>query len=105
MHPSDVPDIRAKELLTVMALAGIPVFWLALILQLLASARLGIFPLTGNLTMGIAEPEWITGMLVVDSVLTVNWPAFLSALHHLILPAIVLAAPEIAIVTRLLRSE
>ena len=57
MHPSDVPDIRARELLTVMALAAWLVYW-KLGLNLLRTAWF-------NLDWAWAGALLITGIIVL----------------------------------------
>ena len=47
----------------------------------------------------------VTGFLMVDTVLTGNWVAFRDALAHLILPAITLALPQVAMISRMTRSS
>ncbi len=49
--------------------------------------------------------ETITGFYVIDSILTGNWVALKSSLHHLILPAFTLALYDIGLTTRMTRSN
>lgn len=90
--------------LFVMSAAGIPVFWLGLMLQFLLAAQLGWFPLTGQVDTGLDVGHRITGMLTVDTLIQGKFPAFWSAVQHLVLPAVTLAAAYIAVVTRTIRS-
>lgn len=89
-----------------LALVGIstPVFWAGIVAIYVFSFRLGLFPIGGILGNGI-NLDRITYGYVLDSVLTRNWPAFWSSLHHLALPALVLATIPMAIVARLTRSS
>jgi ABC-type dipeptide/oligopeptide/nickel transport system permease component len=91
---------------TVSALLGIsmPGFWLGIVLIVVFGLRLHWLPISGRIALGLA-PTTITGMDTVDAVLTVNWPALRSALRHLILPAVAMAAPMAAMVMRMLRSS
>jgi hypothetical protein len=67
---------------------AIPVFWLGLILQLIFGIWLGWLPIAGRIDPVIGTTlDRITNFLVLDAVITRNWPAFLSAMAHLILPA------------------
>lgn len=91
--------------LLVMLSAGVPVFWLGLMLQFLLAAQLGWFPLTGQVDTSVDVGHRITGMLTVDTLLQGKFAAFWSAAVHLVLPAITLAAPFIAVVTRTVRSS
>ncbi len=81
---------------TVAALLGVsvPVFWLGwMLLWLLAyePSKVGVnlFPLAGRLSMRYDIPLH-TNLLVVDSLLALNWNAFIDALWHLVLPAVTL---------------
>jgi peptide/nickel transport system permease protein len=91
----------------VFSLIGIstPVFWLGLLALTIFYYHLGLFPATGQIDDGIPLPPTITGMLVVDSLLTAHWAAFVNALWHLTLPAIVLGAYTMGIVTRMTRGS
>jgi peptide/nickel transport system permease protein len=82
-----------------------PVFWLGLIALYVFYFRLGWLPGPGRLDVGMAEPQHITGMYTVDSLLTANWPVFVSAVRHLILPGLVLASVYLGLVTRMTRSS
>jgi len=88
------------------ALIGIstPVFWAGIVLIYVLSFRLGIFPIGGIIATGIPL-ERITDAYVLDSLLTRNWLAFRSSLHHLLLPAIVLSTIPMAIIARITRSS
>jgi peptide/nickel transport system permease protein len=89
-----------------LALVGIstPVFWAGIVLIYLLSFRLGLFPIGGILSSNV-ELRHITYSYVVDSLLTGNWPALRSSVHHLILPAVVLSTIPMAIVARMTRSS
>ena len=88
------------------ALVGIstPVFWAGIVLIYILSFRLGLFPIGGIISTGVSLDR-ITDAYVLDSVLTGNWPAFRSSLHHLILPAFVLSTIPMAIIARMTRSS
>lgn len=87
------------------ALAGVsmPIFWLGLMLILLFAVQLGWLPVAGRIDIGM-EPARITGLYLLDSLLTGNWAAFVSALRHLMLPALALASYSMAIIARMTRS-
>jgi ABC-type dipeptide/oligopeptide/nickel transport system permease component len=92
---------HAVRVVTVSGLA-IASFWLGIMLQLLFAMRLGWTPLTGRL-QGF-PPRGVTGLFLVDAVLTWDWPAFGGALAHLALPAATLAFPALATLVRFTRA-
>ncbi len=89
-----------------LALVGIstPVFWAGIVLIYLLSFRLGLFPIGGIVGTDV-DLRHITYGYVTDSLLTGNWPALRSSLHHLLLPAVVLSTIPMAIVARMTRSS
>ncbi len=84
---------------------SMPVFIVALLLQLVFYKELRWFPSGGRLADAVESPPVVTGLLLVDSLLSGNWPAFVSALHHLALPAATLAVANLAVITRMTRSS
>jgi peptide/nickel transport system permease protein len=84
---------------------ALPMFWLALMLQLFLALRFDFLPLGGRLGMLTEPPAKITHLLLVDSLLTGNWYVFLDALRHIILPALVLSFPALASIIRVNRAE
>jgi len=87
---------------------SLPAFFLGLLLQILFFRSLDLLPLSGRVdsdlrfTSPIAE---VTGIYLVDSVVTGNWVAFIDVSWHLILPAITLAAYPIGLIARMTRSS
>jgi len=57
-----------------------------------------------RLDVGIQPPTRITGLYVMDSLLTGNWGAFRSSLNHLFWPAITLAFVVSAPITKIVRA-
>ncbi|MGD2250030.1 MAG: ABC transporter permease [Candidatus Methanofastidiosia archaeon] len=88
------------------ALFGVsmPVFWLGLMLLFIFGVQLGLLPVGGRLSTGISL-EKITGMYVLDSILTLNWEAFIDSIRHLILPSVALATIPMATIARMTRSS
>ncbi len=84
---------------------AIPVFWLGLMLQLIFGVWLKWFPVAGRISNLSMAPEHITGLYVLDSLLTRNWPALKDSLLHLILPALTLGLYLSGIFVRLTRSN
>ena len=91
---------------SVLALIGIsmPIFWLAMILIVIFFVNLGWLPFPGRLSTGYAVTS-ITGLVLVDSLLTLNFAAFWDGLKHLILPAIALGTIPMAVIMRMTRSS
>ncbi len=83
---------------------SMPAFWFGILLMLFFSVYLGVLPTMGRSVYGM-YPTNITGLLVVDSILTMNKPALVTALRHLILPALALGMGYSAIIARILRSS
>jgi peptide/nickel transport system permease protein len=81
-----------------------PIFWLGLMEIMLFAVFLQWLPTGGRLSTGI-QIETITGLYLVDSLITGNNPGFIDALKHLILPAIALATIPMAIIARMTRSS
>jgi dipeptide transport system permease protein len=82
---------------------SMPIFWWGLLLILLFSVQLDLTPVSGRIAVQyFIEPT--TGFLLVDSLLTGDKGAFVSAARHLILPAIVLGTNPMAVVARMTRS-
>jgi len=84
---------------------AVPTFWFAILLLSLVYFRLGWAPPPGRLTAGVAPPDSITGMYLVDSALRGQWMVFRDALAHLVLPVVVLATIGIGYVTRITRAS
>ena len=92
--------------LRVGSLAGIsmPTFWLALLVLYVFFFRLSWFPGGGRLAPGVLPVGSITGMYSAGRCLRGNWAIAWDALHHLILPALVLAAFNLSLIMRYTRS-
>ncbi|PHQ66217.1 MAG: peptide ABC transporter [Sneathiella sp.] len=84
---------------------GLPMFWLALMLQLYFALELGWFPLGGRLGLMTDPPTFITGMYTIDALLTGRIDVFFEALHYMVLPALALSFPAIASIIRVNRAE
>ena len=86
---------------------SLPSFWLAMIFQIVFFRWLGLFPIGGRIdtVVGLMSPiERITGLYVIDALITGNWTAFKSALSHLVLPTITLACFSMGLIARMTRS-
>jgi len=79
-----------------------PLFWTALLAQLLFSVELGWLPSSGRIG-GFYAPEQITGFYTVDSIITGDWEALQSTIRYLILPAVTLGLLVGGVFVRLVR--
>jgi len=92
-----------RRVLVIVA-AGMPTFWLAIMLQNLIASDWHVLPISGDVAVGIRIPT-ITGFTLVDALLGGSPVAFWDVAAHLVLPAIVLAIPFIGQLFRILRAE
>jgi peptide/nickel transport system permease protein len=83
---------------------SIPSFWLALLFQLIFFLRLGWLPGGGRLASSMIPPTHITGLYLLDSILTNNIETFVNSIHHLLGPAIASSTIGMASVTRMMRA-
>ena len=82
---------------------SMPIFWWGLILIMFFSVGLGWTPVSGRIDLLYDIPP-ITGFMLIDTLLSDEEGAFLDALHHMVLPAIVLATIPLAVIARMTRS-
>lgn len=97
----------ADQAVRVISITGvsIPSFWFALIMLYAFYYKLGIFPGPGRLSSKFAAPHTVSGLFVLDSLLEGDMLKALDAVSHLILPALVLAAFTMGLITRTTRSN
>ncbi len=100
-------DSWVDNVTRIVSLIGVvtPGFVLAIILQLLASYYLTFFPVTGRLSPTMDFQASITGLLLLDSLLSGRPDVFFDALRYICLPATALAAAGIGQVMRITRSS
>jgi dipeptide transport system permease protein len=84
---------------------SMPIFWWGLLLIMLVSEGWGLTPVSGRIDMIKFYFEPVTGFMLIDSLLSDQKGAFLSALHHLVLPMIVLGTYPLAVIARMTRSS
>ena len=89
-----------------LAVTGVsmPVFWGALLLQLLFASKLGWLPLAGRTDASVSFDE-VTGFYVIDSVLSGSLSNFADVIVHLALPVAVMAAYPLGLTIRLIRGS
>jgi peptide/nickel transport system permease protein len=100
------PDILSR----LVAVIGVsmPSFWLAIVLQLVFFQWLNVLPVAGSYDpdLDYTSPlRSVTNMPIVDALLTGNWPVLWSALSHVVLPAVVIAAYPAGVITRMVRAS
>jgi len=83
---------------------SMPVFWLGLLLLFLFYYQLDWFPGGGRHNLFIF-PTHVTGLLLLDSIVTRDWATFWNGLHHIILPAFVLGYASAASIARIMRAS
>lgn len=103
VHRNSLFDVIARGV----AVGGValPQFWLGLMFILLLSYYLGWFPMGGRLALTLSPPQKLTGMYVLDSLLTGNWRILGNALLHLVLPAFTMALTNLSTTTAMVRSS
>jgi peptide/nickel transport system permease protein len=95
------------HLVRALALIGVsmPVFWLALVSLFIFYYRLDWVPGPGMLDNRFLAPPSVTGVLPIDALLAGQIDVFWNAMHHLILPALVLSSFSIGLIARVTRSS
>jgi peptide/nickel transport system permease protein len=101
-----VPDVLSR----LVAVIGVsmPSFWLAIILQLVFFQWLHLLPVAGTYdpNLDYTSPlRAVTNMPITDALLTGNWAVLSSALTHVIMPAVVIAAYPVGVITRMVRAS
>ena len=104
-HRDRFPDHFGR----VVAILGVSMapFWLAMILQLLFSQTLNMFPLAGRLSTSVSiiyPLKRITGFNLIDSLIEGNFVAFTDSVWHIFLPALALAAYPFGLSVRMVRT-
>ncbi|MHC4842063.1 MAG: ABC transporter permease subunit [Planctomycetota bacterium] len=91
------------------ALVGVsmPIFWLGFIVKKIFAGELGLFPFGERIDLSVWTTfESDTGFYLYDSLFIYQNPElFLHCLHHLMLPAMVLATVPMALIARMTRAN
>ncbi|MFL7792136.1 MAG: ABC transporter permease [Anaerolineae bacterium] len=86
------------------AIYSVPIFWLGLVFIIIFSTALGLTPVAGRIDAQIGLTlERKTNLLIIDSIISGNWAALGSVLHHLILPSVTLGLALCGVFIRLTR--
>ena len=81
-----------------------PSFWTALLLQLFFGLMLGIFPISGR-TPPSVHLEKVTGLLTLDSLLALDFGAFVQSARFLFLPCLSIALSNLPMLSRVTRAS
>lgn len=97
----------ADQVARMFALTGVsfPVFWLAMMLQLVLAVYADLVPIGGRFPAALTGPPLVTGFYTLDFLLVGDGEGFWIALRHLVLPALCLGAGAIASITRITRAS
>lgn len=100
-------DTIIDHISRIISLLGVvtPSFLWAIILMLLFSYLMPIFPVSERLNETLDPPKLITGLLLIDSLIDGSFKVFGDALYHLVLPGLAVAMPAIGNVSRLTRTN
>lgn len=86
---------------------ALPLFLIAMLLQMTFYGGLQLFPLQGRMNSEVLLDfpfVRVTGLYLIDTVLSGQWIAFKSAVLHLVLPVMALSLASLAVVTRITRN-
>jgi ABC-type dipeptide/oligopeptide/nickel transport system permease component len=85
---------------------GVPPFFIGLLLLIIFSKDLSLFPgPEGRLGVSSEPPPAVTRLYTIDALLAGQWGTFRDALMHLALPAVTLGLSSLGFLTRLLRAN
>ena len=84
---------------------SMPIFWWGLLLIMFVSVRLGLLPVSGRIDLVNYYFDQPTGFMTIDALMSGQPGAFLDALRHLVLPAIVLGTVPLGVIARMTRSS
>lgn len=95
------------QVVRVVSLLGVsmPIFWLAIIALYVFYFRLGWLPSSQRIDLVMSAPPRVTGLYLIDTVLVGDLKGFASTLHHLLLPAAMLAFSVVGLLSRITRAS
>lgn len=102
-HRNNSPDTIVRGI----ALVGValPVFFLGMLLQFTFGYVFKIFEPTGHLRAKYQDPPYLTGFVLIDSLMSGHWYLIGDYLWHLTLPVFCLSFITLASITRQTRSS
>ena len=102
VYKNSIIDYTA--MLSALVGVSIPVFWLGLMMIYLFSVHFQILPMMGRMDLAV-DVQPITGLVLLDAMLHMDYSAFRDGIRHLIMPAFTLSTIPMAIVARITRSS
>jgi len=91
------------------ALTGysMPIFWWGMMLIMFVSVQLDLTPVSGRISdmVFLDDSQPLTGFMLIDTLFFGEEGDFKDAVHHMILPAIVLGTIPLAVIVRMTRSS
>ena len=84
---------------------SMPIFWFAIILLLVFFYYLGWVPSSQRIALTLDIPQTVTGFYTIDTLIVGDFRGFVSSLHHLALPAFVLAFSVVGLLARVTRTS
>ena len=97
------PKVDTAVRLLALSAYSLPPFWVGLILQIFFYANLRALPAVGRISPVLDPPTRITGLYLVDSLVTGNVSAFISSLKHILLPSSTIVLAQTGLLVRMLR--
>ena len=90
----------------ILSLVGVavPVFFTGFLLKYFFAVEWQLLPVSGRQSTGL-DATRVTGLFVLDGILTREWDAAWDALKHLILPAVALSTIPFAVIFRITRAS
>jgi peptide/nickel transport system permease protein len=101
-------DTWLDHIVRVVSVGGvsIPIFWTGVVLIYIFYFKLQIAPPPlGRMGLNDIAPDTITGLYILDSILTRNWEALVTSLKYIALPAITLGFAMLAPIMRITRNS
>ncbi len=80
-----------------------PTFLVSILAIIIFASYIPIFP-SGGMYSSILNPPRITGLYILDSLITLHFGDFIDEVYHIILPALTLAFLNFGIITRISRN-
>jgi peptide/nickel transport system permease protein len=83
---------------------AVPVFFTGFLLKYFFGVEWNLLPISGRQSIGV-DATRVTGLFVLDGILTREWDAAWDALKHLVLPSVALATIPFAVIFRITRAS